>query len=155
MKYYNALTKNQTWQSQSHLDEVFEIADDNPFMSAIPKGQQLTYDANKVPNGLESIPSPPASVLLEQKIAAVKMQRDLDMEVITIVHNSEDWSFTPASMSRFESKIARNRDFMWKTDDGSHVTLSRTQANNIAKKVDDIMTKIFFDAEDKIAALNA
>jgi len=83
----------------------------------------------------------------------IKKQRDIDMANITITHNSKSWSFSPIDMSRFESKIARGRDFIWKADDGSKITLTSTQAENMAVKVDDAATQVFFDAEAAIAAL--
>lgn len=87
------------------------------------------------------------------EIKNIKDQRDLDMSQVTVNHNSHDWSFGPVDMSRFESKISRQRDFIWKADDGSHITLTPTVAENIAKKADDLLTQIFFDAEVAIAGL--
>lgn len=86
-------------------------------------------------------------------VAGIKKQRDLDMANVTVSHNSKSWSFGPVDMSRFESKISRGRDFIWKADDGSHTTITPTQAQNIALKVDDVLTAIFFDSETAIAAL--
>lgn len=83
----------------------------------------------------------------------IKDKRKSDMAYITVSHNSKDWSFSPVDASRFESKIARGKDFVWKSDDGSQVTLTATQAENIAVKVDDALTKIFFDAETLIRAI--
>lgn len=83
----------------------------------------------------------------------IKSQRDLDMAKVTVDHNSKSFSFTPVDASRFESKIARDRDFIWKADDGSQVTLTSSQAENIAVKVDDSLTQIFFDAEVALAAI--
>jgi len=86
-------------------------------------------------------------------IDAIKKQRDVDMSNVTVIHNSKSWSFGVVDMSRFESKISRNRNFVWKADDGEHVNLTPTVAENIAKKADDALTQIFFDAEVAIANL--
>lgn len=46
---------------------VIELADDNPFFSPIPVGKRLTYDDQNIPNGLEDIPKPDQSVIIEKK----------------------------------------------------------------------------------------
>jgi len=94
-----------------------------------------------------------AGIVLKVETKKIKAQRDLDMGSVTVDHNSKSWSFKPVDMSRFESKISRDRDFSWKADDGTHVTLTTNQAENIAKKVDDAATQIFFDAETAISNL--
>ena len=87
------------------------------------------------------------------KVQDIKRQRDLDMNDITVMHNSKNWSFNRENRADFDMKISRDRNFDWKADDGTVVELTPAVAENIAKKVDDAMTQIFFDAEAAISQL--
>lgn len=115
-------------------------------------GQNVTFDED---TQLPKLHEPSPAEVLSREKGALKSKRDTDLQGVTVTHNSKAWSFSTVDMSRFESKISRNRDFLWKADDGSHNTLTPAQAENIAKKVDDVMTQIFFDAEIAVAELEA
>ena len=152
--YYDKVLKVQVFEQKDSngvsipfSENVVELPADNPFFSPLEQGKRLTYDNNNIPNGVEeetdNIP----------EIDKLKNDRDVKLNEVTVTHNSKNWTFRPIDMQRFESKIARNRDFMWKADDGVAVILTSTQANNIAIKVDDLMTQIFFDAENEISTL--
>ena len=89
----------------------------------------------------------------KQKIANIKNKRDTARSYITVLYDSKNWSFSRENMIDFGMKIARGRDFIWVADDRSQVNLTISKAEDIAKKVDDLLTKIFFDAETEIGNL--
>lgn len=93
------------------------------------------------------------STTKNQKIANIKNKRDTARSYITVSYDSKEWSFSRENMIDFGMKIARGRDFIWVADDRSQVNLTISKAEDIAKKVDDLLTKIFFDAETEIGNL--
>ena len=55
-RYYNRITKCE--ELAENLPDVKELPPGNPFWSPLPAGQQLTYNGQNFPNGLEIIPPP-------------------------------------------------------------------------------------------------
>ncbi len=105
-------------------------------------------------DGEEMKPVPKDSEEVKSEaIEAIKSKRDTDMASSTVEHNGKSWTFKDIDMTRFNSKLTLNRDFTWQADDGSGVELTPTVAANIAKKVDDQLTAIFFAAAAEIAAI--
>ena len=133
---------------------ISEFKGDNSFQ---PAANQLVVNKSDLPSCLPDYWSIVNGALVSDdkpgKIKDIKKQRDLDMNDITVMHNSKNWSFNRENRADFDMKISRDRNFDWKADDGTVVELTPAVAENIAKKVDDAMTQIFFDAEAAISQL--
>jgi hypothetical protein len=58
-RYYNKVTGTEAIPGVHSIDlpDVVILAPSNPYWSALPPGQQLTYTAD-LPDGLEAIPAP-------------------------------------------------------------------------------------------------
>jgi hypothetical protein len=68
MKYFNKATRSELLTGlegatlaylnyDANNPDHVELANDNPFFSALPEGKQLTFTAAGIPNGLEDIPA--------------------------------------------------------------------------------------------------
>jgi hypothetical protein len=153
IRYYDKTTRSETRAPETSVPHIIELPSDHIFFQTIPTGKKLVY-VNDIPSHYIDIGSDlTAEQIKEQKIIDIKQQRDKDMSKVQVAHDSKEWSFSPVDMQRFESKIARNRNFNWKADDGSVVELTSTKAEEIATKVDDALTAIFFNAELEIDQL--
>ena len=132
--------------------------------SFVPAANQVVIDKVDLPSGLPDCWKIENGELKSDELAVkshtikdIKKQRAADMNInsITITHNSKEWTFAFFDMIKFNMKIARNRIFKWKADDNTHVDLTIAVANDMADKIDDAVTKIFFDAETAISNLQA
>ena len=95
-RYYNNSTNTEIFDNDrvpAHLiydvgnpDHV-AIDESNPYFSAIPAGQQLTYDGAGVPDGLEDRPLSEAKDIAKGKVRAAKSAANLMI-------NSSDGTFT-------------------------------------------------------------
>jgi len=84
---------------------------------------------------------------------ALKEERDILMDFVTVSYSEKDWTFRPIDMQRLMAKVNLGRDFGWKADDNTIVILTAIQGEEIALLIDDAMTQIFMDAEAAIGAL--
>ena len=95
-RYYKISTKTMLFDNDrvpAHLiydsgnpDHV-AIDESNPYFSAIPAGQQLTYDGSGVPDGLEARPLSEAKEIAKGKVRGAKSAANLSI-------NSSDGTFT-------------------------------------------------------------
>lgn len=158
MRYYNKSTKTEVIETAEIKAGILpagvvSLPLDNVFFHKLPSGHELVYDANGLPQSTKEIIISPEDKKAAD-IAAIKLKRDTDLlGVVTVTHNEKEWSFKAIDRDRFVAKLALGRDFSWQADDSSEVSLTHTVARNIAKKVDDELSAIFFYAAAEMAAL--